>query len=73
MPTKGSPSLPSEHQTGESKAGQIDGLLSWCAFCAVLYGVFALAERRFWRAGLVALLFLILVPWLGKKWINRAK
>jgi membrane protein implicated in regulation of membrane protease activity len=53
--------------------GRIDRLLSWCAFCAVLYGVFALAERRFWRAGLVALLFLVIVPWLGRKWLNRAK
>jgi hypothetical protein len=65
--------LLSEHQTGEPKAKQIDHLLSWCAFCAVFYGVFALAERRFWRAGLLALLLLVIVPWLGKKWINRAK
>jgi hypothetical protein len=65
--------LPSERQTGDSKDGQIDLLLSWCAFCAVLYGVFAFAERRFWRAGFVALLFLVFVPWLGKKWLNRAK
>jgi hypothetical protein len=65
--------LPSEHQTRESKAEQVDRLLSWSAFCSVLYGVFALAERRFWRAGLVALLFLVVVPWLGRKWINRAQ
>jgi len=40
----------------------------------VLYGVFALAERRFWRAGLVALLFLVIVPWVGKNivpWVGK--
>jgi hypothetical protein len=39
----------------------------------MIYGVFALAERRWWRAGLVALLFLVAMPWLGKKWIDRDK
>jgi hypothetical protein len=65
--------MTSDDPTSESKAGQVDRLLSWCAFCAVLYGVFALAERRFWRAGIVAVLFLMVIPWLGKKWINPEK
>jgi hypothetical protein len=66
-------SLPSEHQVGETNAWRIDRLLSWCPSCAVLYGAFALAEQRWWRTGAVVLLFLIVVPWLGKKWVNRAK
>ena len=59
--------------TSESKAHRIDHVLSMCALLAVLYVVFGLASHRYWRAGLAALVFLFVIPWLGKRWINRTR
>ena len=62
-----------ESRTSESKADRIHRLLSVCALFAVLYVVFGLASHRYWRAGLAALVFLVVIPWLGKRWINRTR
>jgi|HubBroStandDraft_2_1064218.scaffolds.fasta_scaffold277848_2 hypothetical protein len=56
-----------------SKADQIHDLLSMCAFFAVLYMVFELASHRYWKAAGAALAFLLVIPWLGKRWINRTR
>jgi hypothetical protein len=60
-----------EHQA-ESKADRVDGLLSVCAFAAVLIGVFQCAEGHYLRASAAAVTFLLVIPWLGKRWINRS-
>jgi hypothetical protein len=61
----------SDSQPANSKADKIDGLLSICAFMAVLYAVFGLAEHHYVRAVSAGVLFLVVVPWLGRKLINR--
>jgi hypothetical protein len=65
--------MTSQPQTQESRADKIHGLLSYCAFCAVLYGVLQFSERHYWRAGIAVVFFLVVAPWLGTKWINREK
>ena len=61
----------SESQVRNSKADRIDGLLSTCALLAVFEGVFQWAEHHYARAVLLGVLFLVVVPWLDKRWINR--
>jgi hypothetical protein len=58
-------------QPQKSKADRIDGLLSFCAFLAVFTAVFQLAEGHYLRAVMAGVLLLVVVPWLGKRWINR--
>jgi hypothetical protein len=60
-----------ESQPQSSKAVRIDRLLATCAYCAVLIGVFQWAEGHYARAALGAAMFLAVIPWLGKRWINR--
>ena len=60
-----------EHQT-ESKADRVDGLLRFCALAAVLIGVFQWAEGHYLRALVAAFTFLLVIPWLGNRWINRS-
>ncbi len=54
----------------DSKAERIDRLLTTCAFFAVLIGVLQWAAGHYVRALLAGLVFLVIVPWLGKKWIK---
>jgi hypothetical protein len=35
--------------------------------------VFELASHRYWKAAGAALAFLLVIPWLGKRWINRTR
>jgi hypothetical protein len=58
-------------QPQKSKVDRIDGLLSVCACLAVFMGIFQWAEGHYLRAVIAAVFFLVLVPWLGKRWINR--
>jgi hypothetical protein len=60
-----------EHQT-ESKADRVDRLLRVCALAAVLIGVFQWAEGHYLRALVAAVTFLLVIPWLGNRWINRS-
>jgi cation transport ATPase len=60
-----------EHQA-ESKADRVDRLLRVCTFAAVLIGVFQWAEGHYFRALVAAVTFLLVIPWLGKGWINRS-
>lgn len=62
----------SESQPHASPADKIDRLLSGCAFLAVLIGVLQWAEHHYVRAVLAAVLFLIVAPWLGRRWIGRS-
>lgn len=62
-----------EPQTGNSKADRVDGLLSACALIAVMAGVLLWAEGHYLRALVAAALFLVVIPWLGKRWINRRR
>jgi len=54
-----------------TKADRIDRLLYLCAGAAVLTTVLQLAEHHYVRAVVAGLLFLLVVPWLGRKLINR--
>jgi hypothetical protein len=54
-----------------SKADKIDGLLSFCAFQAVFVGVLQWAEGHYLRAAMEGVLFLVVAPCLGRRWINR--
>lgn len=54
----------------KSKPDMIDSLLSGCASLAVLIGIFQWAEGHYIRAMLAAVLFLVVVPWLGKRLIQ---
>jgi hypothetical protein len=56
----------------ESKADRIDRLLYLCAHAAVLIGVFQWAEGHYLGALVAAVVFLFVIPWLGKRWINRS-
>src|SRR5450631_4495117 len=56
-----------EHQA-ESKPDRVDRLLSDCACWAVLIGVFQWAEGHYLRALVAAVTFLLVIPWLGKRW-----
>jgi hypothetical protein len=56
----------------ESRADRHERLLYLCALAAVLIGVFQWAEGHYLRALLAAAMFLGVIPWLGKKWINRS-
>jgi hypothetical protein len=58
-------------QAPNSKADGIDGLGSFCAFLAVFMGVFQWAAHHYLRAVMAGVLLLVVVPWLGKRWINR--
>jgi membrane protein implicated in regulation of membrane protease activity len=69
--TIGRSSLRAEHQT-ESKAERVDKLLYGCAVTAVPIGIFQWAEGHHLRALVAAVTFLLVIPWLGKKWINRS-
>jgi len=60
-----------EPQT-ESKADRVDRLLHLCALAAVLIGVLQWAEGHYLRALVAAVTFLLVIPGLGKRWINRA-
>jgi hypothetical protein len=60
-----------ERQT-ESKPDRVDRLLYLCALAAVSIGVFQWAEGHYLRALVAAVTFLLVVPWLGKRWINRS-
>ncbi len=62
-----------ERQTGNRKAEQIDRLLYLCAGFGVVVGVFQWAEGHHLRAALAVAVFLGIVPWLGKRWINRSQ
>jgi len=61
-----------ESKTGNLKAARTDRLLYVCAVAAVTIGVFQWAEEHYLRALLAAVVFLVVIPWLGKKWINRS-
>jgi hypothetical protein len=61
-----------ESQTQSSKADRVDRLLYLCAGAAVMIGIFQWAEGHHVRAILAAVLFLVVVPFLGKRWINRS-
>jgi hypothetical protein len=61
-----------ETRSGNPKAGQVERLLYLCAGFAVFTGIFEWAEGRYLRALLGAAVFLLVIPWLGKKWINRS-
>ena len=61
-----------EPQTQSSKADRVDRLLYMCAVAAVMIGIFQRAEGHHLRALLAAVLFLVVVPFLGKRWINRS-
>jgi hypothetical protein len=56
----------------ESEADRVDRVLQLCALAAVLIGVFQWAEGHYLRALGAAALFLFIIPWLGKRWINRS-
>lgn len=58
-------------QPQKSKVDRIDGLLSFCAFLAVFMAVLQWAEGHYLRAVMAGVLLLVVVPWLGKRWINR--
>ena len=60
-----------ERQT-ESKPDRVDRLLYLCALAAVSIGVFQWAEGHYLRALVVAVTFLLVIPWLGKRWMNRS-
>jgi hypothetical protein len=60
----------SESRPHDSPADKIDRLLSTCAFLAVLIGVFQWAEHHYVRAVLAVVLFLVVAPWLGRRWIK---
>jgi hypothetical protein len=60
-----------ERQT-ESKPDRVDRLLYLCALAAVSIGVFQWAEGHYLRALAAAITFLFVIPWLGKRWINRS-
>ncbi len=60
-----------ESQT-ESKADRVDRLLYQCAGAAVSIGVFQWAEGHYLRALVAAVTFVLVIPWLGKKWIYRS-
>jgi len=61
-----------EHPTENPKADRIDKLLYVCAFFGVLTGIFQRAAGHYLRALVAAATFLVLIPWLGKTWINRS-
>jgi hypothetical protein len=65
-------SVRAEGQT-ESKADRTHRLLYACEASAVMIGVFQWAEGHHFRALLAAAVFLAVIPWLGKKWINRSE
>jgi hypothetical protein len=60
-----------EHQT-PSKTDRVDRFLRVCALAAVLIGVFQWAEGHYLRALVAAVSFLLVIPWLGNRWINRS-
>jgi Flp pilus assembly protein TadB len=62
-----------ERQPGNRKAEQIDRLLYLCAGLGVVVGVFQWAEGHHLRAVLAVAVFLVIIPWLGKSWINRSQ
>ncbi len=64
-------SLRAEGQA-ESKADRVDRLLFMCAFGAVWIGVYQWAEGHYLRAVVGAAIFFFVIPWLGKRWINRS-
>lgn len=57
-------------QQAESRADRVDRLLSVCAFAAVLIGVFQWVEGHYLRALVAAVTFLLVILWLGKRWIK---
>ena len=57
-------------QPQKSKVDRIDGLLSVCASLAVFMGIFS-QQGHYLRAVMAGVLLLVVVPWLGKRWINR--
>ncbi len=61
----------SELQSRNPKAERIDRLLSTCMFLAVLIGVLQWAEGHYLRAALAGVIFLVVIPWLGRKQIER--
>ena len=56
----------------ESKTDRIDRLLKACALGAVVMGILEWAEGHYLRALAAAVTFLLVIPWLGNRWINRA-
>ena len=54
-----------------SKADRVDRLLVACATLALTLGLLQWTAGHYLRALLAAVTFLFIVPWLGKKWINR--
>jgi hypothetical protein len=60
-----------ERQT-KSRADRVDRLLYGCALAALSIGVFQWAEGHYLRALGAAVTFLFVIPWLGKRWINRS-
>lgn len=58
-------------QPQKSKVDRTDGLLCSCAFLAVFMAVFQWAEGHYLRAVIAGVLLLVVLPWLGKRWINR--
>ena len=61
-----------ESQPRKSKAYRIDHLLTTYMALAVPVGILQWAEGHHVRAVIAGTVFLVLIPWLGKKWIDRA-
>lgn len=61
-----------EPRTQNSRAARTERLLYACAFFSVLIAVLQWAEGHYLRELAAAAVFLVLIPWLGKKWINRS-
>jgi hypothetical protein len=62
-----------EPRTENSRANRVERLLYVCASAAVTTGILQWAEGHYLKALLAASLFLVVVPWLGKRWINRSQ
>ncbi len=54
-----------------SKVDSIHGLLSSCAAAAVITVIVEWASRHYIRAVLAGVLFVVVIPWLGKRLANR--
>ena len=52
------------------KADRVDTLLRACIPAALITGVFQWAEHHFLRAILAAMVFLVILPWLGRRFIR---
>jgi hypothetical protein len=61
-----------EPRTENPKADRIERLLYVCALFGVLTGAYQWAAGHYIRALIAAAIFLVLIPWLGKKCINRS-